>query len=441
MTRTRLRAASLGLLLLLVSLSSGVARAENWPQWRGPNGDGVSRETDTPIAWSESKSIVWKCELPPWGCSTPAVWGDAVFLTSHVENRDLLLLKIDKQTGKIVWQRTVDTVATDRMPAGKAMAPHRGVQKFHLDHNLASPSPVTDGKLVIVHFGNGVLAAYDFAGNVLWLRNLQEDHGPYTIWWGHANSPVLHDNLVISVCMQDSCTNLDGPPSPSYVVAHDKQTGGQVWKAMRMTSATAESCDSYATPILRRSGDRVELVVMGGLVLDAYDPANGKRLWYLPGLIGNRTITGPVVAEDMIFVTQGMRQPLLAVKPGGPGERTHRDVAWKVEQGTPDSPTPVGWGEWLYLVTNDGIARCINIRNGRQGWKERLKGDYRASPLAVEGRIYFLNTKGLCTVVSASSRFDRLTENQLDDQTLASPAVSDGKLFIRGRKTLYCIRK
>jgi outer membrane protein assembly factor BamB len=306
---------------------------------------------------------------------------------------------------------------------------------------MASPSPVTDGKLVIVHFGNGDFAAYDFDGHQLWKKNLQKDYGSYTIWWGHANSPVLYENLVISICLQDSCADLPGDPSPSYVVAHDKRNGREVWKMPRMTAATHESCDSYTTPLVWKHGERTELVIFGGQMLDAYDPADGRQLWSLPELIGNRTITGPVAAGDMIFVTQGMRNPLLAVKPGGEGKRTRKDIVWQMRDGTPDSPTPVVLGERLYLVTNDGIARCLEAATGRLYWKERLKGGYRASPLAADGRIYFLNEQGLTTVISAEKKFNKLVENPLDDDTVASPITSDGKIFIRGNKTLYCIGK
>jgi outer membrane protein assembly factor BamB len=252
---------------------------------------------------------------------------------------------------------------------------------------------------------------------------------------------VLCDNLVISICIQDSCADLPGKPSPSYVVARDKRTGQERWKTMRMTAATRESCDSYTTPLLWKNGSRPELVVMGGQVLDAYDPASGKRLWWLPDLVGNRTITGPVAGHEMIYVTQGMRQPLLAMRPGGDGRRTREDIVWQLGQGTPDSPTPVVWGQSLFLVSNDGIARCLDAPTGRLRWKERLKGEYRASPLAADGRIYFLNTRGLITVVAAAPRFTHLAENQLDDETFASPIVSDGHIFIRGRKTLYCLGK
>jgi outer membrane protein assembly factor BamB len=431
--------------LVLAALAIGCSsRAGNWPQWRGPTGDGVSTEVDLPVAWSEHVGVLWKCKLPAWGNSTPVIWGNAIFLTSHVDNRRLVLAKIDKTKGTVVWIRQVGEGSISPVPDdNRSKSPHeRGHQEFHQSQNLAGPSPVTDGQVVVVHFGDGELAAYDFDGRRLWRRNLQKDYGEYSIWWGHANSPVLYENLVISACMQDSCADLlERTPVPSYVVAHDKRTGEEVWRTPRTTAATAENCDSYATPIFRRVEEHAELVVMGSQMLDAYDPANGHRLWYLPGLAGNRTISGPVAAGGMILATEGRQHALLAVRPGGPGKRPRRDIVWRFDQGTPDSTTPVVWGDLLFLVTDNGVVRCLDLRSGRLLWKMRLKGEYRASPVAAEGRVYCLNTKGLCTILSAALRPDRLTENQLDDDTLASPAVSDGKLFLRGRNSLYCVGK
>ena len=375
--------------------------AGNWPQWRGPDGDGTSREADLPVAWSEGAGVAWKCKLPEWGNSTPAIWGNAVFLTSHIDNRRLLLVKIDKSTGKIAWMREVGSGAVEPVPNDKLIksADRRGRQQFHHSQNLASPSPVTDGRLVVVHFGNGELAAYDFDGRQLWRRNLQEDYGKYSIWWGHANSPVLYQDLVISVCIQDSCRDLlqgdRAKLSPSYVVAHDKQTGRERWRTMRLTPATAESCDSYTTPVFRHSGQQTELVVMGGQMLDAYDPASGRAA-LVPAGTGRQSHhhrAGGRGRDDL----RHRRHAAVAVgcAAGRAGRRSRDDVVWKFEQGTPDSPTPVVWGQSLFLVTNDGIARCLDTHNGRLRWKERLKGEYRASPLAVEGRVYFLNTTGL----------------------------------------------
>ena len=431
-------ASALAILGALLACGQGPAAAD-WTEWRGPTGDGVSRESGLPVAWSEHLGVRWKRELPEWGNSTPAIVGDAIFVTSHESDRRLLLLRIAKATGEIVWTREVGQAETPTAAILKKQGEERRHQKFHQTQNLASPSPVTDGELVVVHFGNGDLAAYDFDGNRLWKRNLQEDHGAFSIWWGRANSPVLHGDLVISVCMQDSCADLPGEPSPSYIVAHDKRTGEQRWFTLRPTRAPAEHGDSYTTPIFRPSGDRLEMIVMGGQILDAYDPADGRRLWWLDGLTGNRLIPSPVTAGDMIFAVQGMREPLLAVRPGGDGARPRSDIVWASGPGTSDSPSPIVWGELIFMITNNGILRCFDTLSGRLHWTERLKGEYRASPIAAEGRLYWLNTSGLTTVVSASSRFQRLTENQLDDETFASPAVSEGRVFIRGRKHLYCL--
>jgi outer membrane protein assembly factor BamB len=176
-------------------------------------------------------------------------------------------------------------------------------------------------------------------------------------------------------------------------------------------------------------------------MIDAYDPAGGKRLWYLPGLMDTRCVTGPVAAQGVIYATQGMRRPLWAIKPSREGQLSRDDIVWRLDQGTPDSSTPVVWKDLLFMVDNNGVARCLNALDGRLLWKERLKGSYRASPVAAEGRIYFLNIEGLTTIISASTRFDRLTENQLPDTTFASPAISGGRIYIRGKKALYCVRK
>jgi len=439
----RKAAVALAVVTIFLGSPSRPASAGDWPRWRGPQSNGACREVELPVAWSEGQGVgvVWKCELPPWGDSTPVIWGDAIFLTSQTDDGKLLLLKISKSKGKIEWTSQVGSGKAEAVKLYRKTGEERRSQKFHSDHNYASPSCVTDGEVVIAHFGSGDLAGYDFEGKQLWRRNLQEDCGPYTIWWGHANSPELYQDLVISICLQDSCADLPGKPSPSYLIAHDRRTGGVRWKALRPTQAQAESCDAYTTPLVWQNGRRTEVVVMGGQILDAYDPLTGQRLWYLPELVGNRVITGPVAAGGMLCATQGMRQAMLAVKPSGDGKRSRDDIVWKSDQGTPDSPTPTVWNDLLFLVSDNGIARCLDAASGRLVWKERLKGDYRASPLAAEGRVYFLNTKGLTTVLAASPRYDRLTENQLDDITFASPVASDGRLFLRGRRWLYCLGK
>jgi outer membrane protein assembly factor BamB len=424
----------LGWFVLLTATASHTLLADDWPQWRGPRGDSTSQEQNLPLVWNDDRGIAWKVELPGWGNSTPAIWRGDLFVTTQDEDR-LLLLRLAKKTGKVLWTQQVGTAVTPRE------AEKRSVQKFHQLHNNASPSPTTDGQVVIAHFGNGDLAAYDFSGKQLWRHNLQETFGPYSIWWGHANSPVLFGNFVICVCMQDSLADKAEKPADSYLVAFDKQSGKQVWKTLRMTGAEAEQGDSYTTPIVHAASTPPELLVMGGNQLDAYDPATGKQLWFLKGIVGGRTITGPALGPELAYVTEGMRGELLAVKLGGTGELTPRSIAWRYDSNTPDTCCPVISENLLFTISDNGIAMCFDARTGRAYWKQRMAGNYKASPIAADGRVYFLNMRGLCTVVSASDRFDKLATNQLDDQTLASPAISDGRIYLRGEKHLYCIEK
>jgi outer membrane protein assembly factor BamB len=337
-----------------------------------------------------------------------------------------------------VWTRDVGAAETVRE------AEKRSVQKFHRLHNGASPSPVTDGETVFIHFGNGDLAAFDFAGNQLWKRNLQDDYGPYSIWWGHANSPVVFGDTVISVCMQDSLegatTEAAAKKALSYIVAHDKRTGEVRWYTPRPTAAEAEQFDSYTTPVFHPTADGPEMIVMGGNQLDAYDPATGKQRWHLGGLVGGRTITGPVVAGDKVYATRGQKGELVGVRLGGAGQLSESAVVFRHGEATPDSCSPVVWDGRVYTISDQGIAQCLDAATGTPLWKERLPGDYKGSPLAAEGRVYFSNTAGLTTVVAADvPEFKKLTENQLDDELLASPAVSNGKLYLRGKTKLYCL--
>ncbi|MEX0643658.1 MAG: PQQ-binding-like beta-propeller repeat protein [Pirellulales bacterium] len=429
------RAASLALLLFALP----TARGDDWPAWRGPDGTGVSREKELPLSWSERIALAWKLTPPGWGTSTPIIVKDAIFLTAQQDDA-LLLVRLEKKTGKLVWSEKV--AAAPEVPRKVA---GRGAQKFHDIHNFASPSPVTDGEHIVAHYGSGDLAVYDFSGKQLWHRNFQKEYGRYTIWWGHANSPVLVDGLVISVCMQDSLADLAehaDKPAPSYLVAHDVETGKLRWRTPRATGAKAEEGDAYTTPLVQRNEKGTQIIVMGANQVDAFDPADGKQRWALPGLIGGRTVTGPTLGAERLFVTRGMRGPLLAYRLDGSGKPSRRPVdSWEYRTGTPDSCSPVVWDRLLFMVTDDGVARCLDADAGSLKWQSRLKGQYKASPVAADGRVYFLSTSGLCTVISASPRFEKLTENQLDDAFTASPAISDGRIYLRGRKSLYAVEK
>jgi outer membrane protein assembly factor BamB len=241
--------------------------------------------------------------------------------------------------------------------------------------------------------------------------------------------------------LQDSLADLQPQPVESYLVAHDLLTGKLRWKVARHTQAKAEECDAYTTPLLTSLGGTEQLMVMGGNQLDAYDPTTGKQLWFLPGLVGGRTVNSPTTNGETVFATRGLKKPLVAVRPSKQGELSTRDIVWQYDEGSPDTCSPVLWNDLLFTVTDDGIARCIDVPTGHLQWKQRLKGGYKASPLAADGRLYFLSIDGLCTVISASPRFDKLVENKLDDETIASPAISQGRIYIRGKKSLYSVAR
>ncbi len=437
MTRTVWRPCLLA--AVLAFLSSAPARAGNWPQWRGPNGDGVSDETGLPLHWSNDSGVVWKFPLDGPASSSPVVWGDAAFLTTQDGDSLFHLVKVNAKTGQAEWTQKIGSGETPRAPIGKKSADERRRQKFHPLQNLASPTPAADGEVVVAHFGDGDLAAYDYSGKRLWRRNLQDDYGAYTIWWGHANSPILYKDFVINVCMQDSLADVPGAESESYLVALDKRTGERKWKTVRKTKADAEECDAYTTPVWWTAGGRKQLVVMGGNQLNAYDPDDGRQVWFLPGLVGGRTVGGPTAGGGLVFATRGKKGPLLAVKPEGDGELTEKSVVWTETKDTPDSSSLVFWKGLLFTVVDAGFAQCYDAHSGELKWKERLPGEYKASPLAADGRVYFLNRDGLCTVVAASATFEKLASNSLDGDTNCSPAVADGRIYIRTSKALYCI--
>lgn len=420
---------------LLAGGTAAPASAEDWPQWRGPQGTGVSGERNVPILWNAEQNLAWQTELPGWGASTPVVSGDSVFLTAQTADGRLLVLCVDAAAGKLRWEREAGQFA---VPRGRA---ERRAQRFHELHNLASPSPVTDGRRVIAHFGEGTLVAYSRDGELLWRRNLQEDYGNYTIWYGHANSPLVVGHRVISVCLQDSLVDLEPDhPAASYVVAHDIRDGHEIWKTPRPTAARGEPCDAYTTPLLIQFRDQPQVVVMGGNELDAYAPATGERLWRLPDLNGGRTVPSPAWDGRRLFVTLGLRGPVTAVEVDGSRELSHRQIRWRHTSGSPDSCSPVAADGLLFLITDDGIARCLDAEGGTMRWRKRLPGKYKASPVLCDGRLFFANTEGLVTVVSATRRYRKLAENQLPEgQLLASPAISQGRIYWRTKSSLICV--
>lgn len=400
---------------------AGLASAGNWPQWRGPNLNGVSDETGIPVQWDQSKNVAWKLALPGVSGSTPIIWGDRIFL-STANGQKVELWSVDRNKGQVLWQKMVSPE-------------NHNVRKG----NMSSPSPVTDGKTVWVLAGTGHLKAFDFAGNELWSRDLQKDYGKWGLNHGYGSSPVLHDGTLFVQVLHGMHTD-----DPSYVLRIDGKTGKTLWRVERPTDAQRESPDSYTTPALLRTGRNIELIITGGDYVTGHDLASGKELWRGGGMNPdanpfNRIIASPVVEGDLIYVPTRV-SPLQAFRAGGRGDVTKSHLVWKTPNG-PDVPTPVSDGKYLYIVNDRGIVYCFDAKSGAEIYGgQRIKpGTYSASPVLVDGRIYITNEEGLTTVFRSGPKFELLAENPLNDYCLSSPALSDGQIFLRTTGHLYAI--
>jgi outer membrane protein assembly factor BamB len=409
-------------LLLHVSL-----RADNWPQWRGPSMNGLSAEKNLPIKWTHTDNIAWKLPLPAWSGSTPIVWGDRLFLSvaddlKSTQPVNLHLWCVDRAKGTVLWQR----------PLG-------GGNHQERKQNMSSPSPVTDGTGVWVLTGTGILKAFDVNGNERWMRDIQKDYGRFGLNWGYGSSPLLHGDALYVQVLHGMRTD-----DPSYLLRIDKATGKTVWKVERPTRARMESPDAYTTPALLRYGNNTEIVVTGGDVVTGHDPATGQELWRADGLNpendGNyRIVASPVTLGDLI-VAPTRERPMMVLKAGGRGDVSRSHVLWTFGSG-PDVPTPVTDGTYVYVVNDRGIMFCLDARTGKEIYsRQRLRpGTYSGSPVLADGKIYITNEDGVTSVVKAGPVFEVLAENDFDDYTLSSPAISEGQIFIRTAKALWCI--
>ena len=400
-----------------------ITYADNWPQWRGPAMNGVSNEKNLPLRWTPEENIAWKLALPGVSGSTPIVWRERVFL-SVAEGEDLYLWCIDRRKGALAWKKLLGS----------------GNVKMR-KHNMSSPSPVTDGKNVYVMTGTGVLKGFDFLGKELWGRDLQREYGAFGLNWGYASSPLLTDDALYVQVLHGMRTD-----DPSYVMRLDKATGKTIWKVDRPTNAITESPDSYTTPALVRHGKTAELVVTGGDCVTGHDLASGKELWRANGLNPDnnpsyRIVASPVVFNEIIYAPTRVR-PLLALKAGGRGDVTTSHLLWSTRNG-PDVPTPVTDGQYFYVVNDRGIMWCLDAKTGAELYaQQRIKpGTYSGSPVLADGKIYITNEDGLTTVVAAGPKFEVLAENPLNDYVLSSPAISEGRIYIRTGQHLYAIGK
>jgi outer membrane protein assembly factor BamB len=412
------------LILISIVVAAGLgtqARAENWPQWRGPALNGVSGEPNLPTRWSKTENITWRLALPAWSGSTAIVWGERIFL-NVAEGEDLSLWMVDRASGTPAWKKHLS-----------------GGNHRERKQNMSSPSPVTDGQHVWVMTGTGILKAFDFDGKELWARDIQKDHGRFGLNWGYASSPLLHgDSLYVQV--------LHGMKTddPSYLVRIDKATGKTLWRVERPTKAIHESPDSYTTPALLRYGKATEVVITGGDVVTGHDPATGRELWRANGLNPDnnpayRIVASPIVFGEMVYAPTRER-PLLALRAGGRGDVTTSHRVWSFDSG-PDVPTPVTDGTYFYIVRDNGVMFCLDAKTGERIYgPERLRpATYSGSPILADGKIYVTNEDGVTVVVRAGSKFEVLAENDLGEYTLSSPAVSDGQLFLRTDSALYAV--
>ena len=408
----------------LVAAGAGVS-ADNWPQWRGPALNGVSREQGLPVKWSRTENIAWKVPMPGRSGATPIIWGEHIFLNTGTADGegDLELWALDRNGGKILWKGHI-----------------AGGNHLERKQNMSSPSPVTDGRTVWVMTGVGVLKAFDFKGKELWARDIQKDYGAFGLNWGYASSPLLHDGDLFVQVLHGMKTD-----DPSYVLRIDGESGKTLWRVERPTAAIRESPDAYTTPALLRHGKTVEIAISGGDIVTGHDPATGKELWRMNGLNPQnnpffRIIASPLAVGD-ILIAPTREKPMLAIRAGGRGDVTNTHKLWSFDNG-PDVPTPVSDGTLVYSVTDRGVAYALDLQTGKVVYgPERLRPDsYSASPVLAEGKIYITSeNEGLTSVYRAGPKFELLAENPLEEYCLASPAVSDGQIFIRTTGHLWAI--
>ncbi len=424
--------------------------AENWPSFRGPNASGLGTGSP-PVKWNveTGENIKWKTFIPGLAHSSPIVWGDRVYVTTAVNAAgDASLAKgwlqgtgdsakdegewewkviaLDKQTGKVVWDE----------------AAHKGAPKFkrHIKATHANSTPCTDGKHVVAFFGSEGLYCYDTAGKLLWKKDfgaLNAAPGDdKSLEWGFANSPIIHDGKVIVQC--------DAVES-AFLAVLDVQDGRELWRTKREDDTT------WSSPSVHVGKDRTTIVCNGYKEMAGYDLSTGKRLWQLHGG-GDVPVPAPVVAGDSIFITNGHgRKPIYVIRADSSGDLTPNDdtkpdalLWWSKVKGS-YMPTPIVVGDIFYVSDDGGIFTGFEAATGKQLLRERLPGGgnstYSASPVSADGRVYAVNEDGQVDVVKTGREYEHLATNQMGEVCMASPAISDGLLFIRGQKTLFCIGK
>jgi outer membrane protein assembly factor BamB len=405
------------LVLLLIAGASVLAQAEDWPQFRGPTGQGHATERGLPLEWSETKNIIWKMPVPGLGWSSPSVSNGRVWLTTVVESKE--------RRGRVT--ASLRALAFD-VATGRELV---SVEVFRLDdagyvnpkNSRASPTPIVDGDRVYVHFGAEGTAALSTSGEILWTTHLR-----YESQHGNGGSPTLYRDLLIINC--------DGNGGDAYVVALDTASGKPRWKTARRRPAD----QAYSTPLVITVGEQDQLVSVGAYRAAAYDPLTGQEIWRVSYGDGFSNVPRPVFGQGLVFIATGFQTPaLMAVRPDGKGDVTRTHVAWTITRGAPYTSSPLLVGNDLYYLSDTGVLSLADAASGQIVWQQRLGGNYSASPVFADGRIYFQSEEGMTTVIAPGREFRRLASNRLDGAMLASMAVSGGSFFIRSDSHLYRI--
>jgi len=391
--------------LLLLLLGGSLVLAQDWPEFRGPTGQGYSEERGLPLTWSETEHVKWKVPIPGRGWSSPAIQGDHIWLTTATEEgKSLRAICVDRETGAV----KVNVEVLHRNSPGP----------INSKNSHASPTPVIEGDRVYLHFGAHGTACINRSGEIIWKTRLEYSgqHGP-------GGSPVLYEDLLIVSC--------DGQ-DVQFVAALDKATGKIRWKRLRA------GYQAYSTPLVVRLSDGDQVISPGAHRAIAYEPRTGKEIWSVSYGDGFSNVPRPVYGHGLVFICTGFFEPsLLAVRLDGRNDVTKTHVAWTLKRGVPLTPSPLLVGEDLYLVSDNGIATCLDAKTGKEHWRVRLGGNHSASPLYGDGRIYFLSEEGESVVIAPGTQFQKLATNHIDGAALASMAVSGGSIFIRSDTKLY----
>jgi outer membrane protein assembly factor BamB len=409
--------------VLLLAGLAGSARAENWPFFRGPTHQGVSQEHGLPIHWSDTDNIAWKTPIPGQGWSSPVVWDERVFVTTATEEgATFRALCLDRRSGKTLWNQDLGKQTLVRKES---------------KNSYATPTPVTDGQRLYVMSFNGQISALDMQGAVLWTNHEVDFYSRH----GLGTSPILYKNLVI-VAFDGSSKGPDKevgwkkPWNGAVILAIDKHTGETRWTARRGLSRIA-----HVVPNILNVAGNDFLISSAGNIVQAFDLATGARSWSVEN-IGEGVVPSLVVGGGLIFATCGWDKPAIrAVSPVGSGEQTGPHVVWEWARAVPMVPSMLYIRPYLFTISERGIAQCLEADTGKLVWQNRIGGQHAASPIVADGRIYFLSDEGEATVIQAGPEFQLIARNALHERCFASYAVSQGNLFIRAEKNLYCIGK